>query len=393
MEIKQALNHLTDISSIPVTYFDKTGEVFHSPKIAYLQKLSNKVPKELLESDKNANCMLTDKLLCFGIVKVLGTAFFAVFGPVSAIVCDNRRAQAILKKYNLPTTEAGELLSFFKNTPVCSLQKFSNFILFANYVINKETLPITQLLPTEYHMDEDNIPDTTVIQDIKSFHTAESYEKTMYSYIKYGKYNEMLEFIKQSPFTGNEGSLASDMLRHQKNLIISSTALASRSAVDGGLDYETAMRLADAYIQKVEMAPSAKDLAALHNSMLKNYTKQVAERKINNSNSATSSKVYNYIDLHMGDKIRVQDIAREIKISRSYLSVQFKKETGINLNDFINQIKIDEAKRLLATSDKNITQIATLLAFSSQSYFDLIFKEHTGMTPKEYRGKAPYLRF
>ena len=385
MELEQILHHLADISSIPVTYYKKSGEVFHSPDHAYLKKLTTKVPLELMQSAKTADCLLTDELLCYGLVKVTGSTSFAIFGPVTAIACENQRAQQILKKYNLPTTETGELLSYFKTTPICSLERFSNFIIFANYVINHETIGIDQLLPKEYYISKEILPEPPEIGEVHTTHNAEAYEREMYSLIKYGKYHEMLDFIKQSMFTGNEGSLSSEMLRHQKNLIISSIAVAARQAVEGGLDYETSMSLADSYILKADIAPSIHALSALHNSMLKTYAKLVAEKKINNSDSAISTKVNSYVEQHISEKIRVTDIASNLNLSRSYLSVQFKKETGINLNDFINQMKIDEAKRLLATSEKTITYIAALLAFSSQSYFDSIFKEYTGMTPRQYR--------
>ena len=79
--------------------------------------------------------------------------------------------------------------------------------------------------------------------------------------------------------------------------------------------------------------------------------------------------------------------ADHLGLNRSYLSSQFKKETGINLNDFINLMKIDEATRLLVTTDRSVADIASLLAFSSQSYFQSVFKKHTGMTPLQYREK------
>ena len=396
MQIEEILRHLTDISYIPVTYFDEEGKIFHYPDLPYLDKLLSKVPNELFQTDKKANCILVNEL-CFGIVKVGNSSSYTIFGPISTVPCDNRRAQWILKKYNLPTSEAGQLLNYLKNTPIYSLLKFANFIIFANYIVNRETLSISELLPKEYQIDidqentsidvgQENDSETKVaIQNIDIFHNSYTYEKHLLSLIKYGKYNEMLDFLKHNTFRGNTGLLSSNIMRNWKNLIICSITLASRYAVEGGLDYETAMRLSDLYIQRVEMSSTIKDINQIHKNMLKTFTKLVAEKRINNSNAAISTKVLNFVEQHINEKIRVQDIAQALKVNRSYLSVQFKKETGMNINDFINKVKVEEAKRLMETSDRSITEIAALLSFSSQSYFQTVFKKFTGMTPKTYR--------
>lgn len=171
----------------------------------------------------------------FGLIDIVGSeGDYAVFGPVSAINCDNRRAQHILKRYGLPTTEAGLLLSYFKETATCTLLRFSDFLLLANYTLNRETLDITQLLPEDYQGEEEMLSAPTPVPPVVSTpHDANAYEREMYSLLRFGRYPEMLAFLKNSTFTGNQGSLADTMLRHQKNMVISSATLAARAAVDG----------------------------------------------------------------------------------------------------------------------------------------------------------------
>jgi AraC-like DNA-binding protein len=206
--------------------------------------------------------------------------------------------------------------------------------------------------------------------------------------IRFGQYDRMVEFQK-SPFTGNEVSLAKDPIRHWKNMVICSITLAARCAVSGGVDYETAMSMSDNCIQKVELATDKKSLDLIHKNMLKVYTKMVEDLKANHVNSMFVSRIRNYIEQNITEDIRVSDIADELNISRSYISIQFKKETGMNLNDFINRIKINTAEYLLTTTSQSTIDIASLLAFSSQSYFQTVFKRYTGMTPQEYR-KHPF---
>lgn len=389
MNIIQILEHLSNFSYVPVTYFKNGQNLFHFPDLPYLEKLTALVPEKLLTSEKNADCLLTDELMCIGIIKTGAEDSYVILGPISALPCDNRRAQQILKKYGLPTTQTGDLLSYFGDTPNYSLSKFANLVIFANYVLNRETIDILDLLPDEYHANdvEPQPIQQHIVSDMDVFHSGLSFEKQLYSYIKYGKQAELADFISHFTFSGNEGLLANDIFRHRKNMIICSTTMASRAALDGGLDYESAMRYADFFMQKVEMAPDTKYLAQLHHNMLKTYARLVSVRKLGNPNSATAAKVYNYVEQHINVRIHAEEIAQALGISRSYLCLQFKKETGMNLNDFISKAKIDEAKRMLTTTDNSAVSIASLLDFSSQSYFQAIFKKYTDLTPKEYREK------
>ena len=88
------------------------------------------------------------------------------------------------------------------------------------------------------------------------------------------------------------------------------------------------------------------------------------------------------------EKVRVEDLAEELFISRPYLSAKFRKETGQSLTDFILGEKTEEAKRLLRYSDKTSAAIAAYLGFSSQGHFCRVFRTYAGMTPNEYRNKS-----
>ena len=57
----------------------------------------------------------------------------------------------------------------------------------------------------------------------------------------------------------------------------------------------------------------------------------------------------------------------------------------LNITDFIIKSKIRDAKRLLRYSNRSLSEISTHLCFSSQAYFQTVFKKSTGMTPNEYR--------
>ena len=87
----------------------------------------------------------------------------------------------------------------------------------------------------------------------------------------------------------------------------------------------------------------------------------------------------------MNKVIRVDKMAEEFGISRQHLCSRFKKETGVSVSQYIRQEKIKEAERMLRFSDRAVSEIASVLGFSSQSHFQTIFKKVTGETPLHYR--------
>ena len=191
-------------------------------------------------------------------------------------------------------------------------------------------------------------------------------------------------FFNQAPAV-KAGAVAQEHLRQAKNIFIVTATLVSRAAIRGGVDVTASLSLSDQYIQKCELASSPDVITELSYRMVLDYAERVAKLKLGQSPSLLVTKVSNYVQQHLSEPIKTDDIAKALFMGRSRLSTNFKNETGINISDYITQIKIDEAKRLLRYSDKTFVAIATYLGFSSPSHFSKVFKEKTGTTPFEYR--------
>jgi AraC-like DNA-binding protein len=121
--------------------------------------------------------------------------------------------------------------------------------------------------------------------------------------------------------------------------------------------------------------------------MILEYTQKVERIRLGKRPGKLVIDVANYIQHHLSEPITAEEIAKELYLSRPYLSRKFIEETGESLTDFILKEKTEEAKRLLRYSDKTLTAISNYLGFSSQSHFSRVFKKYTQRTPGEYREK------
>lgn len=93
-----------------------------------------------------------------------------------------------------------------------------------------------------------------------------------------------------------------------------------------------------------------------------------------------------YLKEHYSDEsLSQKTVAAHIAVSTGYLSAIFKAEEGVNFNTFLTNIRMEEAKHLLSTTDMNIYDIAYSTGHSNSHYFSVSFKKFSGQSPSDYR--------
>jgi len=97
--------------------------------------------------------------------------------------------------------------------------------------------------------------------------------------------------------------------------------------------------------------------------------------------------VKQYIAAHIREQIYVEDLAKLVHLNSQHLMRTFKRETGQSILEYIGQQRITIASRLLKETDYTINFIADCVGCENYSYFTKLFKKHTGVTPREYRGQ------
>lgn len=92
-----------------------------------------------------------------------------------------------------------------------------------------------------------------------------------------------------------------------------------------------------------------------------------------------------YVDSHYGEALSLEQLAQQFYLSPSYLSRIFKRETGVNLSTYLQNVRIEAAKTLLRASDLKSYEVAERVGINDPVYFSRIFKKVTGLKPKDYR--------
>jgi two-component system response regulator YesN len=96
-------------------------------------------------------------------------------------------------------------------------------------------------------------------------------------------------------------------------------------------------------------------------------------------------KVKRYISLHIGDNPGREDLANYVYLNPDYLTRLFKKQTGMTLIGYLQNVRIQYAKDLLMKTDLSVSKIAAQFGYSNFSHFTRAFKEITGVSPTEFK--------
>ncbi|WP_084245050.1 AraC family transcriptional regulator [Planomicrobium okeanokoites] len=209
-------------------------------------------------------------------------------------------------------------------------------------------------------------------------------EKRLFQFIKEGRKDSLNGF----QIVTNEGIYGTlsrkSYLRNYKNLAISGITIATRASMEGGLYSEVAYTLSDYYIQQIEEKKSVEEIKNLLMKAFNDFADRVSN--VNREHYSKSiSYCLNFILVHIYEPITLDQIAKLVDLHPNYLSTLFKKEIGITFSEYLQKVKIDEAKQLLSLTNQTISEVCFSLHFVDQSYFTKVFKKQTGITPHQYR--------
>ncbi|OXM84894.1 response regulator transcription factor [Paenibacillus rigui] len=103
---------------------------------------------------------------------------------------------------------------------------------------------------------------------------------------------------------------------------------------------------------------------------------------------STIAKVQEYVQANLAGEITLTEAAARVHLNPSYLSQLFKQQLNRNFVDYIVEVRMEEAKRLLCCTSLRISEIADRVGYSDVAYFSNTFKKWNQCTPSEFR-KAP----
>lgn len=113
----------------------------------------------------------------------------------------------------------------------------------------------------------------------------------------------------------------------------------------------------------------------------------VRDRRLNRSEAAVDQLVQ-CLNRNYTKKLTSGEISERFEMNFDYLNRVFSAMTGSSIFSYINMLRINNAKQLIASTDLAFSEIAYLVGIRDRYYFSRLFKKLTGMSPTEYYKKA-----
>ncbi|MCD8498734.1 MAG: AraC family transcriptional regulator [Clostridiales bacterium] len=144
------------------------------------------------------------------------------------------------------------------------------------------------------------------------------------------------------------------------------------------------------YLGKIYSFRNVDEIAFWLSGIMNRFSEQV----FNLSHVKHADVIYravDYVRKNYTRKVTLEETAALVCLSPAYFSRIFKDEMKVNFNIYVNQLRVEAAKKLLLNDSVPLVDIASQAGFDGQSYFSKVFKKMTGVTPgkfRESRGRA-----
>ncbi len=277
--------------------------------------------------------------------------------------------------------------------PVFTLPEIRNMALLANTVLenasleNEELLQLNRIInreegqlkrdQTAFNLREEETDDEGACRH--SYHE----EQLVLQAVREGRAQDAIRISEN--MDRDSGRLSRSDVRHHRYLAIVGITLCSRAAIEGGVSPASIYRISGYYINKCDETNDPAYILHYRNRAIEELAGRVKEVLNKPRGSGYVEQCRDYIRKHYRDKVYLEDIADSLGLSPSYLSRLFKKQTGVCLQDAVNEERVYRAGNLLLYSDYSLTEIAHYVGFPNQSYLGKIFKKYKKMTPMAYR--------
>ena len=309
-----------------------------------------------------------------------------MIGPAFTEELSSGTLQQYLRQKKYPQSFVDQLLEQINALPVISAVSWLQFGIMLHYTITGEKAQFSDFLYQTEHSTQLSTP-SDVTPSIPKNSTWLSEQAAM-QMIEDGRLEYQNAFSKLSESANTMSYMGGQGVdRNARNSIISFITLSTRAAIRGGLDPETAYTIGLRYIQNVETASSMPELMHINNTMYNDFVQRVHKIKAASGVSSVVHACCNYIDLHLSEKISIQQLADQSGYSASRLAQKFKTETGKSIAQYTKERRVEQAKRLLNATSQSIQEISDALGFCNTSYFVETFRSVAGMTPGEYRNQ------
>lgn len=399
LHLEDSLTAFSQITKIPVSYFDTEGrycwstlpeERLCNANLEY-EKKGTPCTRNLLAS-MNISLSLPDAYifmyeaglihLCFALIASGKEYGFLMAGPIAMGNDMEKMIGAFFRKTPAETMDYTCLMTLLRKMTLYTPREIAYLsTLFQNSVTGAISFSREEDLRAQRNQEQNGI--SSRLQQMKKEQLTLEYphasEELLTSLIKSGNHDAcQKQFSKYigdiMVFEG--GNLSITKLR----LIAFITHLLQHDDT-WQRNYENLYAL-----EKINEAKTLRELMQIGKTLIAALADTAADRFYAGS-SHVIKKLILHLNVHYSDDITLQKAADMVHVNPTYLSTLFKQETGLTFTAYLNRLRIRHGEDMLLNTNLSVTEIAMAAGFSSPGYFTNVFRQVHGITPREFRNR------
>ena len=407
--LREYCKSIYELMNIPMIIYRKsTGKIeigyfvdsaFSDVLISNPQLANRYMGGSMFSREHEVSYYVSDDEIAFGSVLDKNSDYALYIGPCLLADPSEQMMHSMLTRSNSPFRKDpyryyDEIYSYIRKLPRFTPERFLWLLRFsANYlnqsILSDEDLTQVSLPKNRLDLKKKKLTDVSE-EENGGFRRARRFIYELITLIRSGSVANALDYWDENASrfirVYNGSSKDRDPLRHQKDLLIQFVSFLAYQVLPEGVSERQVFRLNEQLIEEADSCIITQQVEAIYRKAIQSYGELVRAHKSESpSNSALIRNALVYIHDHITEVITVPDIAEELAISPGYLSTLFNKEMKMKISDYVQSQKIAVAESLLLNTDDPIIEISEYLSFSSQSYFQNIFRKFTGTSPRKYR--------
>jgi len=312
-------------------------------------------------------------------------------GPISPVNCEDFDAEELIDALELEMN-LSETVETVKDAPVIPsdlITHIANLLYVCSRHLSEENDAIKVLKTSEIYEQQKQIGE--YIQNVKAALIKESQGYISYPYDK----EKQLSYAIISNDLANSRKYLNEILGHiffssANNLDVIKvramelSVMISRAALDGGADQSKIFDINIKFLSEFFNYKTIEEVCWALTDILRKFTKETFEFS-NVKHVDLISKAVSYVKTNYMRKLTLNEVAEYVLLSPSYFSKIFKEEMHCYFNDYLNSVRVEKSKILLLTENITLFEIAEIVGFYDQSYFNKVFKKTSGVTPKKFK--------
>lgn len=307
-----------------------------------------------------------------------------ILGPLFTEIIAPEQLQKRASQYDIPVSWKRTFVQLIRRFPVISWNILTQYVIMLHYTVTGEQIEVSDFA---YQTVQDSVrkktPKNTNQEHKKNLPWIA--EQALLDNIRTGNLNYHSALSNAATISSGVGIQTGDSLQQAKYSGVVFTSSCTRAAIEGGLSPQVAYTLQNEYSQNIVGTSIISDIANINHQMYEDFIQRVHNLHASPKLSSSIQNCCDYLELHVSEKTDIQKIAEQLGYAPYYLSRRFQKETGVSINTYNKNLKIRQAKHLLAFSTMTIQEISDQLSFSSRSHFSDTFQHTTGISPGKYR--------